>query len=82
MFEYNGRSYNDGADYSRLVMKGFLNHFEKTEDGIFYLIKGLEMILHELENKEYIDNKEERDYEQGHRINKLRHSIDQLKGVS
>ena len=42
-------------------MKGFLNHFEKTEDGIFYLIKGLEMILHELENKEYIDNKEERD---------------------
>ena len=79
MFEYNGRMYNgDGSDYSRVILKGFLNHFENTEDGLFYLIKGLEMILHELENKEYIDI----DYKQSHRINKIRKSIDELKGVS
>ena len=83
MFEYNGKMYNgDGSDYSRVILKGFLNHFENTEDGIFYLIKGLEMILHELENKEYIDNNGERDYKQSHRINKIRKCIDELIGVS
>ena len=80
MFEYNGMIHQGGPDYSRVIMKGFLNGFEHTEDAMFYLTKGLEMIHHELQSQ--YDNKKEDDYHELHKINKLRNCIDQLKGTA
>lgn len=80
MFEYNGMMHQGGPDYSRVIMKGFLNGFEHTNDAIFYLIKGLEMIHHELQS-EY-DNKNQQDHIAQHRINRLRRSIEELKGTA
>ncbi len=78
MFEYNGRMYKDGSDYSRVIMKGFLNHFEEAEDAMFYLIKGLEMLHHELSNK-YSDS-EKVDINEWRRVRRLQSAIDELKG--
>lgn len=71
---------SEGAEYSRIILKGFFNNFEDNEDAIFYLTKGLEMILHELQN-EY-DNKSQQDHIAQHRINRLRRCIDELKGTA
>lgn len=85
MFEYNGRSYNEGSDYSRVILKGFFNHFEKTEDAMFYLIKGLEMIHHEL-YKEYVKESESdkdtyagKHYEKQYQCGKLSQAIEALE---
>lgn len=78
MFEYNGRIYNDKIDYSRIIMKGFLNSFEKTEDAMFYLIKGLEMLEHELSNQYKNSNK--RDLDEWLQIRSLQSGIEELKG--
>ena len=84
MFEYNGMIHQGGPDYSRVILKGFLNNFEHTGDGMFYLIKGLEMLLHELENE--LDNDKAISYEnrskQQHRLSRLRRSIEELRGTS
>lgn len=78
MFDYNGRIYNDKIDYSRIIMKGFLNNFEKTEDAMFYLIKGLEMLDHELSNK--CSNSEKVDIKEWGRVRRLQSAIEELKG--
>ena len=80
MFEYNGMMHQGGPDYSRVILKGFLNNFEYTEDAMFYLTKGLEMIHHELLSQEV--NAKDKDYLQQHRITKLRRAIDELIGTS
>ena len=84
MFEYNGMMHQGGPDYSRVILKGFLNNFEHTEDGLFYLTKGLEMLLHELENE--LSNDKTISYEdaskQFHRISRLRRCIEELKGTA
>ena len=71
---------NDGPKYSRSIMKGFLNNFERTEDGLFYLTKGLEMLHHELYSAEV--NSDKRDCIQEMRIRRLQRAIDELKGTA
>lgn len=78
MFEYDGKMYKDGLDYSRVIMKGFLNNFEKTKDAMFYLIKGLEMLEHELSNQYKNSNK--RDLDEWWQIRRLQSGIEELKG--
>lgn len=81
MSDYNLYMYkDDGPVYSRSIMKGFLNNFEHTGDAIFYLIKGLEMIHHELLSQEV--NAKDKDYLQQNRIMKLQRAIDELKGTA
>ena len=79
MFEYDGRMYKDGSDYSRVIMKGFLNNFEETKDGMFYLTKGLEMLHHELLSQ-YSNSKKVDMKEWGH-LMRLQRAIEELKGV-
>ena len=78
MFTYDGRMYQDDVDYSRVIMKGFLNHFEETEDAMFYLIKGLEMLHHELSNK--CSDSEKVDIKEWGRVRRLQSAIEELKG--
>lgn len=80
---YDSRLYGDGSDYSRMIMKGFLNSFQYHKDGMFYLIKGLEMLYHELD-KEYANaverNHGEEDWAEEHMLKRLDAAIADLKG--
>lgn len=88
MFEYNGMIHQGGPDYSRVIMKGFFNHFEKTEDAMFYLIKGLEMIHHELYNEYANEMENDKDpypgkyYKKEPKCRQLARAIDELKGTA